>query len=144
MSVRPDWTDNSYLLGWYNAIAEQYETTPVLKLIIAADSHPDVPHFIILDEMNIAKVEHYFSDFLSCMETRRVDPESNKVRQEPIHLRNHTDEENGNGDCSVPAKIEIPVNIYVTGTVNVDESTYMSVSYTHLRSGRLGKTRSST
>jgi hypothetical protein len=125
VSVRPDWTDNSYLLGWYNAIAEQYETTPVLKLIIAADSHPDVPHFIILDEMNIAKVEHYFSDFLSCMETRRVDPESNKVRQEPIHLRNHTDEENGNGDCSVPAKIEIPVNIYVTGTVNVDESTYM-------------------
>jgi 5-methylcytosine-specific restriction endonuclease McrBC GTP-binding regulatory subunit McrB len=125
VSVRPDWTDNSYLLGWYNAIAEQYETTPVLKLIIAADSHPDVPHFIILDEMNIAKVEHYFSDFLSCMETRRVDPESNKVRQEPIHLRNHTDEENGDEDCSVPAKIEIPVNIYVTGTVNVDESTYM-------------------
>ncbi len=124
VSVRPDWTDNSYLLGWYNAIAERYETTPVLDLIMAAESKHDVPHFIILDEMNIAKVEHYFSDFLSCMESRWIDADD-AVRQEPIHLHSQDDEEGYNEDLWVPSKIDLPLNICVTGTVNVDESTYM-------------------
>lgn len=53
VSVRPDWTDNSHLLGWYNAIAERYEATPVLDLLIRASDAPAIPHFIILDEMNI-------------------------------------------------------------------------------------------
>ncbi len=124
VSVRPDWTDNSYLLGWYNAIAEGYETTPVLGLIMAAEGKRDVPHFIILDEMNIAKVEHYFSDFLSCMESRWIDA-NGKVRQEPIHLHSQDDEEDYDEDPCVPSKIDLPLNICVTGTVNVDESTYM-------------------
>ncbi len=124
VSVRPDWTDNSYLLGWYNAIAEGYETTPVLGLIMAAEGKRDVPHFIILDEMNIAKVEHYFSDFLSCMESRWIDA-NGKVRQEPIHLHSQDDEEDYDEDPCIPSKIDLPLNICVTGTVNVDESTYM-------------------
>jgi len=56
--------DNSYLLGWYNAIAERYETTAVLDLILEAPGEPEVPHFIILDEMNIAKGGTLFLGFL--------------------------------------------------------------------------------
>jgi 5-methylcytosine-specific restriction endonuclease McrBC GTP-binding regulatory subunit McrB len=123
--VRPDWTDNSHLLGWYNAIAERYETTPVLDLIIKASDAPAAPHFIILDEMNIAKVEHYFSDFLGCMESRWIDVDD-RVRQEPIHLHSHVaDYEAGEGSVSIPPWLDLPLNVYVVGTVNVDESTYM-------------------
>lgn len=128
VSVRPDWTDNSHLLGWYNAIAERYEMTPVLDLLLKASSSPTVPHFIILDEMNIAKVEHYFSDFLSCMESRRIDSDE-RVRQEPFRLHSHGDDyEAGEGsslDLGVPSQLDLPLNVYVAGTVNVDESTYM-------------------
>ncbi|NLY29904.1 MAG: hypothetical protein GX047_04660 [Firmicutes bacterium] len=128
VSVRPDWIDNSHLLGWYNAIAERYERTPVLELLLDASDVPDVPHFIILDEMNIAKVEHYFSDFLSCMESRRIGADG-KTKQEPIRLHSYESElEDGEGpgvELGVPAKLHLPWNVYVTGTVNVDESTYM-------------------
>lgn len=124
VSVRPDWTDNSYLLGWYNAIAERYETTAVLDLILEASGEPEIPHFIILDEMNIAKVEHYFSDFLSAMESRWIDA-GGKVHQEPIRLHNQGDEGEWGPGPGVPSEIALPLNVYVTGTVNVDESTYM-------------------
>ena len=124
VSVRPDWTDNSYLLGWYNAIAERYETTAVLDLILEAPGEPEVPHFIILDEMNIAKVEHYFSDFLSAAESRLIDVDG-KVHQESIRLHNQENEGEWGPDLSVPSEIVLPLNVYATGTVNVDESTYM-------------------
>lgn len=128
VSVRPDWTDNSHLLGWYNAIAERYERTPVLQLLMEASGTPSVPHFIILDEMNIAKVEHYFSDFLSCMESRRIGADG-KTRQEPIRLHSYEaeleDDEGPGVELGVPASMYLPWNVYVTGTVNIDESTYM-------------------
>lgn len=120
VAVRPDWTDNSHLLGWYNAISELYERTPVLETIIRAADMPQHPHFIILDEMNIAKVEHYFSDFLSAMESRLVD-DSGRIRQARLHLHNQDEDEVDD----VPPSIALPLNIYVTGTVNIDESTYM-------------------
>lgn len=122
VAVRPDWTDNSHLLGWYNAITERYEKTPVLETIIRAADAPKHPHFIILDEMNIARVEHYFSDFLSCMESRLLD-DSGRVRQAPLQLHNQNEDDDVGDD--VPPFIELPLNIYVTGTVNVDETTYM-------------------
>ena len=112
VSVRPDWTDNSSLLGWYNAIAERYEITPVLSLLMRASGQAAVPHFLILDEMNIAKVEHYFSDFLSSMESGEL-----------IHL--HSQEDARDEESDVPQRIVLPSNLCITGTVNVDESTYM-------------------
>ncbi|MEA4883280.1 MAG: hypothetical protein VB144_06435 [Clostridia bacterium] len=128
VSVRPDWTDNSHLLGWYNAIAERYEVTPVLDLLMKASGAPSAPHFIILDEMNIAKVEHYFSDFLSCMESRWIDTDG-RVRQERVHLHSQgaisESGEDSGADLGVPSQIDLPLNVCVTGTVNVDESTYV-------------------
>ena len=115
--VRPDWMDNRGLLGYYNVLQEKYVKTPLLELLLAAKSNPNKPHFIILDEMNLAKVEYYFSDFLSIMESRTPD----KLEGEAIPLYDKDQEQ----DSTVPYEIHIPQNVYFTGTVNVDESTYM-------------------
>ena len=66
--VRPDWMDNRGLLGFYNLITDRYVTEKILRLLMRAENDPENPYFVILDEMNIAKVEYYFSDFLSLME----------------------------------------------------------------------------
>lgn len=128
LSVRPDWTDSTYLLGYYNTITEKYEATPLLKLLLRAGQEPEKPFFVILDEMNIAKVEHYFSDFLSCLESRRP-AGGNRFIQEPIILHHEPGEiafmdEEGR-EWLIPPRLEIPFNIFFTGTVNIDETTYM-------------------
>ena len=119
--VKPDWMDNKGLLGYYNLLNEKYHVTPVLRLLLEAAQHPEKPYFIILDEMNLAKVEQYFSDFLSVMESRTQD----KPEGEALHLHStgSVQAQDGNGD--VPASFHIPANVYFTGTVNIDESTYM-------------------
>lgn len=125
ISVRPDWTDNRGLLGYYNPLFNTYEATDLLKLMLRAEKDPDRPYFAILDEMNLAKVEHYFSDFLSCLESRRLG-EYGKMKQERIRL--HDQQEPvaiEDGTYRIPQSMEIPANLYFTGTVNVDETTYM-------------------
>jgi 5-methylcytosine-specific restriction enzyme B len=118
--VRPDWLDNKGLLGFFNILDEKYSAPPVLRLLLAARDNPDVPHFVILDEMNLAKVEHYFSDFLSIMESRTPD---NPVGESLVlHDRPEVVTHDG---LVVPGRLHIPANVFFTGTVNVDESTYM-------------------
>jgi energy-coupling factor transporter ATP-binding protein EcfA2 len=128
ISVRPDWTDNKYMLGFYNPITEVYQPTELLKLMLRASQDPFKPYFVILDEMNLAKVEHYFSDFLSCLESRRFVGD-NKIRGEELILHDATEElsyidEDGN-EYTISKRLEVPLNIYFTGTVNIDETTYM-------------------
>jgi len=118
--VRPDWMDNKGLLGYYNLLSESYHITPVLSLLLEADKNPDKPYFVILDEMNLAKVEQYFSDFLSIMESRTTI----NLFGEPLDLHSVIEAASQDG-TSVPRKLCIPPNVYFTGTVNVDESTYM-------------------
>lgn len=105
--VGADWTDNSKILGYYNPLADdgkgKYEKTGIIKLIEEANKHKEIPYFIILDEMNLSHVERYFSDFLSHMET----PDT------PFELDGYE------------GKLEYPDNIFVVGTVNIDETTYM-------------------
>ena len=72
--VKPNWTGPEDLLGYYNPIERSYQPTPFLLALQAAQAEPDVPHFICLDEMNLARVEHYFADFLSLLETRKGNP----------------------------------------------------------------------
>jgi len=125
ISVRSDWTDATPLFGYYNLVDQRYHLTPALVFILTAKEHPHLPFFLILDEMNLAKVEHYFSDFLSCLESRHL--ESGTLKQEPIHL--HSDSgwintTNEYFDLIAPT-LELPPNLFVTGTVNIDESTYM-------------------
>jgi len=119
--VKPDWMDNKGLLGYYNLLDEKYHVTPVLRLLLEAGQHPDKPYFIILDEMNLAKVEQYFSDFLSIMESRTQD----KPEGEELHLHSAGTVQAQDGNADVPSSFRIPANVYFTGTVNIDESTYM-------------------
>jgi 5-methylcytosine-specific restriction enzyme B len=120
--VRPDWMDNRGLLGYYNVLFEDYYVTPVLRLLLRARNNPKQPYFVILDEMNLSKVEYYFSDFLSILETRTVDDPNGEPL--PLHERNGGVKAHGD-EKLIPSRLPIPSNVYFTGTVNVDESTYM-------------------
>lgn len=73
--VKPNWTSAEDLLGYYNPLERKYLSTPFLEAMIEALENPDIPYFICLDEMNIARVEYYFADFLSLLETRDEEPE---------------------------------------------------------------------
>lgn len=107
--VGADWTDNTKILGFYNPMNEKYQKTPILDFIIRANEHKDIPFFLIFDEMNLSQVERYFSDFLSKMELVDYSDESSKTYF----------------DIDQYGKIEFPKNLFITGTVNIDETTYM-------------------
>lgn len=70
--VKPNWRDNKGLFGYHNLIDGGYYLTPMIKLFLRALVDTDNPYFLILDEMNIAKTEHYFADYLSLIESRRI------------------------------------------------------------------------
>ncbi len=73
--VKPNWTSSEDLLGYYNPLEKKYLSTPFLEALLEAKDNPDVPYFICLDEMNLARVEYYFADFLSLLEERGEQPE---------------------------------------------------------------------
>lgn len=68
--VKPNWTSSEDLLGYYNPIEKRFHPTQFLSALLEASRNPGVPHFICLDEMNLARVEYYFADFLSLLESR--------------------------------------------------------------------------
>jgi hypothetical protein len=110
--VGANWIGNENILGYPDALDDtRYHKTLALDLILRAQSILDKPYFLILDEMNLSHVERYFSDFLSAIES----PE------EPIFL--HGDP-SPRGDVP-PTLSKLPENLYIIGTVNVDETTYM-------------------
>ncbi|MCG9665948.1 AAA family ATPase [Vibrio mediterranei] len=73
--VKPNWTSSEDLLGYYNPLEKKYLATPFLEALLEANKNPDIPYFICLDEMNLARVEYYFADFLSKLEERKRQPE---------------------------------------------------------------------
>ncbi|WP_217352965.1 McrB family protein [Vreelandella aquamarina] len=72
--VKPNWTGSEDLLGYYNPIEQRYQPSQFLVALLDAAREPEIPHFICLDEMNLARVEYYFADFLSLLETRGEAP----------------------------------------------------------------------
>ncbi|MFC4657020.1 McrB family protein [Rheinheimera marina] len=73
--VKPNWTSSEDLLGYYNPLEKKYLATPFLEAILEASKNPETPYFICLDEMNLARVEYYFADFLSKLEERKQQPQ---------------------------------------------------------------------
>jgi hypothetical protein len=73
--VKPNWTSAEDLLGYYNPLEQKYISTPFLDALHEASKNPDRLYFICLDEMNLARVEYYFADFLSLLEERGQLPE---------------------------------------------------------------------
>lgn len=73
--VKPNWTSSEDLLGYYNPIQSTFSPTPFTEAIVEAIQNPHQIYLICLDEMNLARVEYYFADFLSKMEERSKQPE---------------------------------------------------------------------
>jgi 5-methylcytosine-specific restriction enzyme B len=111
--VGSDWTNREPLLGYPNALqqGEYITSNGVLELLIEASKNATKPYFLILDEMNLSHVERYFADFLSAIESGE---------SVPLHPEGEVW-----AKCNIPAKIRIPENIFIIGTVNIDETTYM-------------------
>jgi 5-methylcytosine-specific restriction endonuclease McrBC GTP-binding regulatory subunit McrB len=80
------------------------------------------PYFVILDEMNLAHVEYYFADFLSVLESGRVDKGWTK---EALKLHSFSQSLFDQAQNEIPPTLRLPPNLYIIGTVNIDETTYM-------------------
>ena len=120
--VKPQWDDNSDLFGYTSNLNRgafvKGEVTSELEL---AAARLGTPYFLLLDEMNLAAVEHYFSDFLSVMETRR------RMGDEIITDRLPIDLPSVREDATDPYEslrsLHLPYNVRVVGTANMDETT---------------------
>jgi MoxR-like ATPase len=117
--VRPDWTGPEPLLGYEDGLAQPNKNgqrpshaPEVLQFILKAAQDQDHPYLLILDEMNLAHVERYFADILSGLESRQG-ALPNLIEQD------------GQWWPTTPKKIPLPSNLFIVGTVNVDETTYM-------------------
>lgn len=120
--VRPDWTGPESIFGYEDALRTSTSGAPVwfvpeaFEFVLRAANDPEHPYLLILDEMNLAHVERYFSDFLSGIESRRpvlpalvLDENSRQWVLRDVEAQ----------------RLELPRNLFVVGTVNVDETTYM-------------------
>lgn len=121
LSVRPDWRDSKSLLGYYNPLTETYQKTPFIEFLIKAkqsyEKQDGLAWFLILDEMNLARVEYYFADLLSVLESGRNDE---GYTNEALRFDSGDLEE---GSDELPNEMHLPPNLYIVGTVNVDETT---------------------
>jgi len=118
--VRPDWSDPSDLIG-YKDLSDRFRPGPLTDVLVKASepANRNKPFFICLDEMNLARVEHYFSDILSILETQKR-KEDRIVTDELIRSSSLANEE----DRSKYGGLHIPDNVYLIGTVNMDETTH--------------------
>lgn len=132
LSVRPDWTDPKYLLGYYNPIREKYENPDMYQFINEAyedfiQNGPHAkPYFIVLDEMNLAHVEYYFADLLSVSESGRVEPSSTESSVQKNYLTREKLKFIPDNIAGIDGvrNLELPPNLYIIGTINVDETTF--------------------
>ena len=143
VQVKPSWHDSSELIGYISRIdGERYVVGPFLKFLVKAIKNPNVPHFLCLDEMNLAPVEQYFAEYLSVIESREKQDDG-KVLTDPIIDYEPTqayknlidqlflDEEDRacylleeDKDDKQAKRLCIPQNLIVVGTVNMDETTF--------------------
>jgi hypothetical protein len=120
--VKPQWDDNSDLFGYTSNLNQGvFVTGEVTSVLLAAAAELTKPSFVLLDEMNLAAVEHYFSDFLSVIETRRRAGGSIVTDVLPIDLPHVA---SGQADPYKGLRsLSLPRNVRVVGTANMDETT---------------------
>lgn len=116
ISVRPDWTDSSDVLG-YCSLNDKFRPGQLLEFVQKATESPGKHHVCIVDEMNIARVEHYFAEILSRIEDRRKALnggfESSRLLGQEL-----------SGDDAHWSSYGLPSNLAIVGTVNMDESAH--------------------
>lgn len=112
VAVGADWTNSENVLGYRDALDPSKYRRPAngaLDVILRASGDTRRPYFLILDEMNLSHVERYFADLLSAIESG-----------ESLALHSGVDDVDG-----IPPRVRLPDNLFIVGTVNVDETTYM-------------------
>ena len=114
-SVQPSWKDKTELLGYFNEFTKKFTETEVLAELYTASFDDDI-HTIILDEMNIARVEYYFAEMLSVLEI----PARDEWNIELVTSAWPDDPKK-----IVRGKLRLPGNLWYIGTINNDDSTYM-------------------
>lgn len=117
--VRPDWSDSSDLFGHVD-LNGRFVPGAIIDFIKQAEKDFERPYFLCLDEMNLARVEYYLSDVLSVMETR--DFVDGKILSEPLIVDSYY----GADESAVEryGTLRLPENLYLIGTVNMDETTF--------------------
>ncbi len=122
IEVESSWRDKNELIGYYNEFSKVFTPKKFTQSLYKAKLNNNIPTFIVLDEMNLSRIEYYFSDFLSLMEAEehkrefkllniKLNPSISSGKESYIGLANgHT--------------IEIPKNVWFIGTANRDESTF--------------------
>ena len=136
VQVKPKWHDSSELIGYVSRVGEKPEfiAGDFLKFIAKAWDNLDVPHFLCLDEMNLAPVEQYFAEYLSVVESRKSNG-NGTIITDPIFKKSTEDwyrvltaELTGENEALrnqfLEEGISIPQNLIVVGTVNMDETTF--------------------
>lgn len=117
-AVRPDWADSADLIG-YRDLKENFRPGRLLGFAGEATKSPARPHVFVLDEMNLARVEHYLADVLSKIESRRR--EDGKVVTDQLVA---PEELNDDPLAAKWHEIGLPENLFIVGTVNMDETTH--------------------
>ena len=112
--VQPMWKERTDLIGYYNEFTKRFNETLLLEKMYEANYSKDM-YVTVLDEMNIARVEYYFAEFLSLLELpnpdeRYLDVVSDKWATDPIQFKD--------------GRIKLPVNMWFVGTANNDDSTF--------------------
>lgn len=139
VQVKPNWHDSTELIGYVTRISgtPEYVPGPFLRFLAAAIKEPNVPYFLCLDEMNLAPVEQYFAEYLSVIESRKLNPDGT-ITTDPIIEYENTDaygslidqlfdtpeERKAYKTDEGGKRLTIPQNLFVVGTVNMDETTF--------------------
>ena len=138
VQVKPNWHDSSELIGYVSRInGEKYVVGPFLRFLAKAINDPDTPYFLCLDEMNLAPVEQYFAEYLSVIESRKLNADGS-ITTDPIIPYENTEaygtliDQLFADDADRKAyksetdgkRLTIPQNLFVVGTVNMDETTF--------------------
>ena len=112
--IQPMWKEKSDLVGYYNEFTKRFNETVLLQKMYEANYTDDI-YITVLDEMNIARVEYYFAEFLSLLElpnpeSRRIEVVSDEWHNDPKLLKN--------------GQLKLPENMWFVGTANNDDSTF--------------------
>ena len=114
VSVQPSWRDRAEIIGYLNEFTKRFNETDFLKALYATTYRDDI-NIIILDEMNLARIEYYFAEFLSIMEMPdvnewKIDIVPDSLSTDPVNIVN--------------GKLLVPQNVWFIGTANKDDSTF--------------------
>lgn len=112
--VQPMWKERTDLLGYFNEFTKHFNETLLLQKMYEANSREDI-YITILDELNIARVEYYFAEFLSLLEI--PDPEAR-------YLEVVSDQWESDPEALKEGRIKLPENMWFIGTANNDDSTF--------------------